>query len=383
MDGQYQGTVSVWIENVARPDFAVVDENSQSQDIGVLANDFYINYPYYSYSGPRVITSVTQSQHGGVITISADGHSVQYQPAADFVGEDTFTYTVDNFMTATVKVQVIRRVRDDQFRVDAADGPQVLPVLVNDPFGADYSGPGQITAVTPTAGGGTVTISSDRHSIVYTPRAGFVGTDTFTYTVDGTQKAEVSVVVDALQSELAQKFANLDAYVQFLINDALARYDNLFGQPAWGLLHLYGVAGSVASDNFDGLGDNRAHSETNVQVAGVDEGDIVEFDSDYVYMLTGGDVVILNAWPADQLSIASRVSIEGRPIAEYLHGDRLTVISTLGGGIWGSLNGRAQFDGRHCFGCQRSQRADGRSKDEDGRPIRRFSRGRRLRLCTG
>ena len=78
-----------------------------------------------------------------------------------------------------------------------------------------------------------MTISSDRHSIVYTPQAGFVGTDTFTYTVDGTQKAEVSVVVDAPQSELAQKFANLDAYVQFLINDALQRYDNLFGQPAW------------------------------------------------------------------------------------------------------------------------------------------------------
>src|SRR6185312_8754365 len=85
----------------------------------------------------------------------------------------------------------------------------------------------------------------------------------------------------------------------------------------------------------------RAHSETNMQVAGVDEGDIVEFDSDYIYMLTGGDVVILNAWPADQLSIAARVSIEGRPIAEYLHGDRLTVISTLGGGygVWGLNNG--------------------------------------------
>ena len=45
VDGQYKGTVSVWIENVARPDQAVVDENSQSQDIAVLANDFYINYP--------------------------------------------------------------------------------------------------------------------------------------------------------------------------------------------------------------------------------------------------------------------------------------------------------------------------------------------------
>ena len=44
-------------------------------------------------------------------------------------------------MTATVTVDVIRRVRDDQFRVDASDGPQVLPVLVNDPFRRQLFGP--------------------------------------------------------------------------------------------------------------------------------------------------------------------------------------------------------------------------------------------------
>ena len=77
---------------------------------------------------------------------------------------------------------------------------------------------------------------------------------------------------------------------------------------------------------------SRSHSETNVQVAGVDEGDIVEFDSDYVYMLTDEELVIVDAWPAEELSVASRVDIEGRPLVEFLHGDRLTVISELGGG---------------------------------------------------
>ena len=71
----------------------------------------------------------------------------------------------------------------------------------------------------------------------------------------------------------------------------------------------------------------RDHSETNVQVAGVDEGDIVEFDSDYVYMLTGQDLVILDAWPATDLAEVSRTEVEGTPIAQFLKGDRLTVIS--------------------------------------------------------
>jgi Beta propeller domain len=58
----------------------------------------------------------------------------------------------------------------------------------------------------------------------------------------------------------------------------------------------------------------------------------VEFDSDFVYMLTNSEVVIVDAWPADELSVESRVEIEGRPLVEFLHGDRLTVISELGGG---------------------------------------------------
>ena len=94
-----------------------------------------------------------------------------------------------------------------------------------------------------------------------------------------------------------------------------------------------GISVSLAqmSCAYNMAADDRSHSETNVQVAGVDEGDIVEFDSDYAYMLTDSDVVIVNAWPAEHLSVASRVDIDGRPIAEFLHGDRLTVISRVGG----------------------------------------------------
>jgi hypothetical protein len=268
VDGKYQATVSVWIRNVVFGDSFVADQNSSAQQFNVLSNDFYLSYPYYSYPGPRVITGVTQSASGGTVTIAADGKSVHYEPPEDYHGTDTFTYTVDDFMTATVSVEVIRRVRDDQFRVDAADGPQALPVLVNDLFGANYSGPGQITGVTATSGGGAATIAADGHSIVYTPAAGFVGTDTFTYTVDGALKAEVKVVVDAPPSEQSPTFGSLEDYTQFLIDDALVRYQYLFGQITWGYELVGGPFGPPVA--MDGMGRN--HSETNVQVAGVDEG---------------------------------------------------------------------------------------------------------------
>jgi uncharacterized secreted protein with C-terminal beta-propeller domain len=330
VDGKYESTVSVYIRNVVFADQVVVDQNSPARQVDVLANDFHLQYPTYSYPGPRIITGVTQSVHGGTVTIAADKKSVYYEPPTDYFGPDSFTYTVDGFMTATVSMEVIRRVRDDQFRVDAADGPQTLPVLVNDLFGANYSGPGHITAVTATSAGGTATIGADGRSVVYTPAAGFVGTDTFTYTVDGALKAEVKVIVDAPPSAQSPTFGSMEDYTQFLLDDALVRYQYLFGNTAWG----YG--GPPFPPEFFGPGADagRSHSETNVQVAGVDEGDIVEFDSEYVYMLTDSEVVIVDAWPAEELSVESRVEIEGRTIAEFLHGDRLTVISELGGGYY-------------------------------------------------
>jgi uncharacterized secreted protein with C-terminal beta-propeller domain len=335
VDGKYETTVSVWIRNVVYGDEFVVDQNSPATQLNVLVNDFYIQYihnaPYY-YGGPRIITGISESEHGGVVTITANGRSVNYQPAADFYGRDSFTYTVDGFMTATVSVEVIRRVRDDVFRVDAADGTQALPVLANDLFGANYSGPGQITAVTPTAAGGTAAIGTGGHAIVYTPKAGFVGTDTFTYTVDGVLKAEVTVFVDAPATDQTGTFDSVDDYTQFLLDDALERYEYLFGQPAWPFLGPPEGPIFLSPDASNGPG-LRNHSETNVQVAGVDEGDIMEFDADYIYTLNSSEVVIVDAWPADELSVESRVPIEGRPLVEFLHGDRLTVISETGGYI--------------------------------------------------
>ena len=337
VDGQYNTTVSVWIPDHLDPDQMVVDQNSLTQALSPLVNDFepdqyYVQCKSQDYSGDRLITSATQSQHGGIVSVGQNGLAVYYTPPADFVGSDSFTYTVDDFMTETVNVEVIRRVRDDQFRVDAEDGPQVLPVLVNDLLGADYTGTGQVTGVTVPSAGGTATISKEGQVIVYSPPDNFVGTDTFTYIVDGALKAEVSVIGNATRDDQLPTFESFEAYREFLVNDALARYEYLFGTIPW-VVGPYEFE-EMPLDTFRGAPTvNRNHSETNVQVAGVDEGDIVEFDSDYLYVLSDEEMVIVDAWPAEELGVASRVAIEGRPHVEYLHGDRLTVISEIGGGF--------------------------------------------------
>ncbi len=131
---------------------------------------------------------------------------------------------------------------------------------------------------------------------------------------------------------LPERFASADELSQFLIDQALVEYSSLFGKSTrdW-----FGPPGTTSSGTGFGTGaapdsgrDAPEHSETNIQVVGVDEGDIVETDGDHLYVLSGQEVVIVDSWPAGEAEVVSRVRLEGQPFAEFLSGDRLTVLST-------------------------------------------------------
>ena len=331
VDDKYEAPVTVSFKNFLQRDTFVVDQNSPQSVLDPLANDFR-STESHGYAGSRRITSVGPTEQGGTVAVGAGLTSVVYRPAPDFCGTDSFTYTVDGLMQQTISVQVIRRVRDDLFRVETNSQQNSLPVLVNDLFGADYTGAGRVTTVTATAAGGIATPSIDGQSIVYIPPTGFSGEDQFTYTVDGALKAEVTVWVGDSVEDMLPRFGSQEAFHQFLLDGALERYEHLFGTvrqggpppPGGGSGWAYGDGLAPGANSAES---SRTHSETNVQVAGVDEADIVETDGDYLYILAGNELIIADAWPATELSIASRVAIEGELIGEYLHGDRLTVVS--------------------------------------------------------
>jgi uncharacterized secreted protein with C-terminal beta-propeller domain len=74
--------------------------------------------------------------------------------------------------------------------------------------------------------------------------------------------------------------------------------------------------------------DPNDHSDTNTQEAGVDEADLAETDGQYIYTLQDSNLVIVSAQPADSMSVASRTPLDGQPAGIYLHGSRLTVVSS-------------------------------------------------------
>jgi inhibitor of cysteine peptidase len=70
------------------------------------------------------------------------------------------------------------------------------------------------------------------------------------------------------------------------------------------------------------------HSVTNVQVAGVDEADIVKTDNiGYIYVLSGNVVYIIKAFPTSLAGVAAKLTFDGMyPVGIYVNGDRLAVL---------------------------------------------------------
>lgn len=67
------------------------------------------------------------------------------------------------------------------------------------------------------------------------------------------------------------------------------------------------------------------YSETNVQVEGVDEADIIKTDGKYVYALVKNDLYIVLAWPAAESRVLSKISFKDRPQDIFINKDKLVV----------------------------------------------------------
>ncbi|HEY3254320.1 MAG TPA: beta-propeller domain-containing protein, partial [Polyangiaceae bacterium] len=74
-----------------------------------------------------------------------------------------------------------------------------------------------------------------------------------------------------------------------------------------------------------------AHSDTETQVKGVDEADIVKADGTKLYVLHGQKFLIVDAWPAAQLGLAGGIDIEGTPLEMFVANGRAVVFSRADG----------------------------------------------------
>jgi hypothetical protein len=167
-------------------------------DVAVLANDV-------APTGVTLmLSSVTKPAHGQALV---SGNQVRYTPANGFVGADSFTYTVKasdgQVARALVSVTVESppppppvqlAVNDDEASTFATAAVDVA-VLANDvaPTGVTL----MLSSVTKPAHGQAV-VSGNK--VRYTPAQGFLGPDSFTYTVKASngQMGTATVTVTVL-----------------------------------------------------------------------------------------------------------------------------------------------------------------------------------------
>ncbi len=180
---------------------------------GVLAND--TGYPAPTAT-PIASGATTQ---GGTITLSADG-SFAYTPPTGFTGDDSFTYTASNAAgsdnaTVTITVRAPAVANDDSYTTpkDTPLGISAPGVLAND---TGYPAP----TATPisnssTAEGGTVTLNTNG-GFSYTPKSGFTGDDSFTYTATNAAGSDTATVTISIESPPA---AQNDTYPQTVIGN--------------------------------------------------------------------------------------------------------------------------------------------------------------------
>lgn len=199
---QETATVSVTVANtlpITRPDINITPEDNVVTG-NVLLNDADpdgdpLNITQFNVDGqtapagyPVIIAGV------GEFTLRADG-SYTLTPVADWNGRvPTITYTVNDALiggnaTSTLNIIVSPVVDIAPDRTTTHAGNAVTTdVLANDSFSNPDA---TITAVT-NGTNGTATLQNGQ--IIYTPRSGFVGTDTYTYTVTSGGVTETSTV---------------------------------------------------------------------------------------------------------------------------------------------------------------------------------------------
>jgi len=103
------------------------------------------------------------------------------------------------------------------------------------------------------------------------------------------------------------------------------------------------AAPTMAREQADvGKAGAEEYSTTNIQVEGVDEADIVKNDGKYIYTISRGKVVIVDAYPAEYAEILSEIEFNGTPSQLFINGDRLVV---MGQGYYSETDEDGEGDG--------------------------------------
>jgi hypothetical protein len=212
-DGTATATVSVTVQKnqspIANPDSASVSPGA-SVTIAVLAND---SDPDGHTLKLNAFTSGTQG------SVTKSGNSAVYTANTTASGNDSFTYTAGDGQggqkTGTVSITIT--TTGSPANANPVAGNDVISTTANQPgsvglLANDSDPDGDTLTVTNNAQGSNGTVAIAAGTATYTPKAGFAGADSFTYTISdgkgGSATGTVSVTVTAAANAVPQAVAD-------------------------------------------------------------------------------------------------------------------------------------------------------------------------------
>jgi inhibitor of cysteine peptidase len=134
----------------------------------------------------------------------------------------------------------------------------------------------------------------------------------------------LSAMPHAQNQDTVKKFSSYEELQAFLVKENNYNNDyglrSLFGGNTF-LRSEFSVAVTDAADKTD-------FSGTNIQVQGVDEADIVKTDGEYIYSISGSNIIITKAFPAENAEVVSKITFSEPPEEFFIHGDKLIVFGT-------------------------------------------------------
>jgi len=155
-------------------------------DISVLTND--------TGTPPLSVTGIpTNAAHGNAV-VKSGNTVVTYTPTTGYTGPDTFTYTVKGgngkSATGTVNVTVLASgtpIAQSDSGSTLQNNPVAIDVLANDTAnGGSKLDKSSVKVSTNPTHGSITNINTTTGAITYAPTTGYVGQDSFTYTVSNT-----------------------------------------------------------------------------------------------------------------------------------------------------------------------------------------------------
>ena len=190
------GTASVNVSVRVRPSgffaeddvFSVV-KNSVSNSLAVMINDVVLPSSGQTLFITGLGIGTNAPNHNGVVNINGAGKALIYTPAANFVGEESFTYEIADGTPARALGRVRVRVIDnstvnsnpDVYSVARDSSNNALAVLKNDYVFPRGLGNLTISKLVTNGVLGAVSLSGNvpNNFLIYTPAAGFIGQDNF------------------------------------------------------------------------------------------------------------------------------------------------------------------------------------------------------------